>query len=197
MPPDALAAESPAGLVGRIRAGESSAEAELVNRYRRGLAFILARATSDRPAIDDLLQDAFRIALEKIRKGDLREPEKLSGFLCGLARNLAIEHFRKGAARRAATSAGGEALIRRPPDPQERALQAERLAIVRQVLSELGSDRDRQILYRFYIAEDEKDAICRDLHLSSLHFNRVLFRARERYRALYLKRIETDAREPR
>lgn len=197
MPPDALAAESPAGLVGRIRAGESSAEDELVNRYRRGLAFILARATSDRPTIDDLLQDAFRIALEKIRKGDLREPEKLSGFLSGLARNLAIEHFRKAAARRAATSAGGEALTRTPPDPQELALQAERLAIVRRVLSELGSDRDRQILYRFYIAEDEKDAICRDLRLSSLHFNRVLFRARERYRTLYLKRTETHAREPR
>lgn len=56
---------------------------------------------------------------------------------------------------------------------------------MRRVLAELPSDRDREILFRFYIAEDEKDSICRDLGLTSLHFNRVLFRARERYRELY------------
>ena len=58
---------------------------------------------------------------------------------------------------------------------------------MKRVLSEMPSDRDRQILFRFYIAEDEKDSICRDLDLTSLHFNRVLFRARERYRDLYLE----------
>jgi RNA polymerase sigma-70 factor, ECF subfamily len=56
--------------------------------------------------------------------------------------------------------------------------------MVRRLLQEM-SERDRQILYRFYIAEEDKDRICADLQLSSLHFNRVLHRARERYRDLY------------
>jgi hypothetical protein len=43
-----------------------------------------------------------------------------------------------------------------------------------------GADRDRQILYRFRdIAEEEKRTHRRDLALTPLHFNRVLFRARE------------------
>ncbi len=46
------------------------------------------------------------------------------------------------------------------------------------------TDRDRQILYRFYIAEEDKERICADLDLSSLHFNRVLFRARQRFKDL-------------
>jgi len=49
----------------------------------------------------------------------------------------------------------------------------------------MRSERDHQILFRFYLQEQEKAEICRDLGLTSLHFNRVLFRARERYRALY------------
>jgi RNA polymerase sigma-70 factor, ECF subfamily len=55
------------------------------------------------------------------------------------------------------------------------------------VINELPSDRDRQILFRFYIAEEEKERICADLCLTGLHFNRVLFRARARYRELYEK----------
>jgi RNA polymerase sigma-70 factor (ECF subfamily) len=55
---------------------------------------------------------------------------------------------------------------------------------VRRLIGELDTDRDRQILYRFYIAEEDKERICADLELSSLHFNRVLFRARQRFKEL-------------
>jgi RNA polymerase sigma-70 factor (ECF subfamily) len=64
-------------------------------------------------------------------------------------------------------------------------MSVERAALVRRVLAEMPSERDRQILFRFYLAEDDKESICLDLGLTSLHFNRVLFRARERYRELY------------
>lgn len=59
---------------------------------------------------------------------------------------------------------------------------------MRQVIQDLGTSRDRDILLRFYIAEEDKDRISADFGLSSLQFNRVLHRARERYRALYLER---------
>ncbi len=59
--------------------------------------------------------------------------------------------------------------------------------MVRQVLTELKNDRDREILSRYYIADQDKDVICRDLQLSGLHFNRVLFRARQRYKELFEK----------
>ncbi len=55
---------------------------------------------------------------------------------------------------------------------------------VRQVIGELKTERDRQLLLRFYLAEDDKEQICSDLGLSSLHFNRVLFRARQRFKVL-------------
>jgi RNA polymerase sigma-70 factor, ECF subfamily len=169
-------------LVDRIRGGDVAAESELVSRYARGVRMIVSRGTRDRSIVDDLCQETFRIALEKIRRGDVRDAKRLSGFMCGLARNLTIDHARRS--RRAdpvaATDESDPA-----PSQLELLLADERADIVRKVLSELGSDRDRQILFRFYVAEEAKARICADLGLSSLHFNRVLFRARERYRELY------------
>lgn len=177
-----------AELVRRIQAGEAGAEADFIQRYQRGVAVIVARACRNQLPVEDLCQDVLATALEKIRAGALRGPERLSGFVAGLARMIVLEHFRKESSR-------GAIEARMPPPPQtaqpvalDQLLREEKARIVRAVLNELESDRDRQILYRFYIAEEEKESICRDLALTPLHFNRVLFRARERYRELYRQR---------
>jgi len=186
-----------AELVRKIQAGDAAAESELVSRYGRGVTILIRRASSDASAVDDLYQLTFQIALEKIRRGDVREPEKLSGFICSLARNLVIDHFRKVAARRFTGPVEGVRAADPAPGPLENLLKVEKASIVRRVLAELPSERDREILFRFYIAEDEKDSICRDLGLTSLHFNRVLFRARERYRELYEETSKKSVEEPR
>ena len=177
-------------LVTRILAGEKAAESELVQQYCRGVLIILNRATGDYSLSEDLSQETFQLTLEKIRGGEVREPEKLSGFICSLARNLATDHYRRS--RRSEQVDDPEAvelIAATAPSQLDRVLQAEKSKRVRELLSEL-SGRDREILRRFYIEEEDKDRICADLKLSSLHFNRVLHRARERYRELY-RRMES------
>jgi RNA polymerase sigma-70 factor (ECF subfamily) len=170
--------------------GDQQAEADLVERYSRGVAFIIRRETGGASAADDLYQETFRIALEKIRRGDLREPEKLSGFVCGIAHNLVIDYFRRASRQDCLIEIeGAVTLPLAAPSQLDELLQKEKAALVRQVINELPSGRDRQILFRFYIAEEEKESICADLGLTGVHFNRVLHRARERYRELYEKAI--------
>jgi RNA polymerase sigma-70 factor, ECF subfamily len=70
--------------VSRIMAGDRQAEAELIDSYSRGGRIIIRRA-GGATIIDDLCQETFRIVLEKIRSGDIREPERLSGFIRGVA----------------------------------------------------------------------------------------------------------------
>ncbi len=177
-------------LARRVSAGDQQAEVELVERYSRGVTIIIRREAGDATVADDLYQETFRIALEKIRRGDLREPEKLSGFICSIARNLVIDHFRRAARQESLTRIEEAAPLSSPaPDQLEELLRKEKAAIVRQALNELPNERDRQALFRFYIAEEEKEQICADLGLSSLHFNRVLHRARERFRELYEKAV--------
>lgn len=173
-------------LVSRIRAGDRQAEAELVERYSRGVMIIIRREVHETVAVEDLHQEGFRIVLEKIRRGDVREPEKLSGFVCGVARNLVIDHFRRAARQENNAEIEEAVSIPHPaPDQLQELLRKEKADLVRQVLKEMSNERDIQALYRFYIADDDKEQICADLGLTSLHFNRVLHRARERFRELY------------
>jgi len=87
-------------LVERIRAGDSSAEAELYNAYHRGVFLIATVRTRDREAARDLAQEVFIAVLKAVREGQLRESDKLPAFIQGTARNI-INNFLRARARRA------------------------------------------------------------------------------------------------
>lgn len=162
----------------------------MVELYGRGVAIILDRHTNGRPEAEDLFQDTFRLALEKLRRGELREPAKLPGYLAQIARSLAIEHYRKTARRK--TDADSDAVLAAvspATGPLSDLMDRENAALVRRAIQDLGNDRDRQILLRFYIAEEDKDRIAADFGLTSLQFNRVLHRARQRYKELLQERL--------
>ena len=172
-------------LLGRIGGGDAAAEAVFVERFSRGLCAYLRRLGCPPELAEDLHQETFRIVLERLRARGLEEPERLAGFLRGTARNLYLDERRKRARRRTESD---EDVIARVSDPRSgqlrRVLDAEAATLVRRLIGELDVARDRQVLYRFYIAEDRKEVICRELGLSSQHFSRVLFRARQRFKEL-------------
>jgi RNA polymerase sigma-70 factor (ECF subfamily) len=189
--PDEAAAA--AGLVQRIAAGDADAEEDLVARYRRGLLYLLSRLGAPPDLADDLQQETFRIVIERLRRGGLADPAGLAPFLRGTARNLLIAERRKAARRRTWGDSGELAQAVAPaPSQLQSVLVNEEAAMVRRLIGELPTDRDREILTRFYVADEDKESICADLGLDSLHFNRVLFRARQRFKEL----LEQSGKRP-
>jgi len=178
-----------ADLVTRIGRGERAAEEEMVERYERGVLYLLKRRTGDLELALNLRQDTFLIAIEKLRAEPINEPERLSGYLRGVAVNLALAHQRK-TARRATTAdtdvVEAAAANERGTPFEEVSVNQVRLA-VQALLEELRTPRDREILKRLYIFDEDREAICRDLGIDAVHFNRVLFRAKARFRELLLR----------
>jgi RNA polymerase sigma-70 factor (ECF subfamily) len=176
-------AEVATDLVRRIAAGDAAAEGELVERYSRGLLYLLRRLAPE--MADDLHQETFRIVLERLRKRGLDEPASLAGFLRGTARNLVLAERRKTARRRTDLDDDELAQAVHPaPSQLSAVLLDEEAETVRRLIHELPTERDRQLLLRYYVAEEDKESLCADLGLDSLHFNRVLFRARQRFKEL-------------
>jgi len=173
-------------LISRIGKGDRQAEAQLVDRYRRYVMIIIRHGVSDAAIVDDLCQETLWIVLKKIRQGDIREPQKLNGFICSVARNLVIDYFRHAGRQESLTETEEVMLLPHPaPDPLKELMQKEKADLIWQILKEMPNERDSLVLFRFYIAEDEKEQICADLGLTRMQLNLVLHRARERYRALY------------
>src|ERR1035438_5436941 len=144
---------TPRELVERIRAGERSIEDALVRQYSRGVQFAISQSVSDASVVEDLYQECFRMGLEKGPAGEVNGPDRLSGFICSLARNIVIEYFRKTSRREAYHAPAGEHAVPSPePNQLDRLLREEKGSLARRVLDALPSDRDRSVLYRFYIA---------------------------------------------
>jgi RNA polymerase sigma factor (sigma-70 family) len=91
-PPQAF--QHSAGLVQAIAAGDRLAEQAFVDRYMPPVrAMLLARSRNPDLALD-LRQDVMIEALCALRAGRLNDPEKLTQFVIGIARNLLNNHFR-------------------------------------------------------------------------------------------------------
>jgi len=165
--------------------GDAAAEALLYTRYRDGLRYVIRRRTGDPDLADDVVQDTFRIALEHLRRQPLDDPARLAGYLRGIALNVLIAEQRKTVRR--ATDVDSEKVdgASADDDGQFDALSsAEVVAAVRRLIGELKVERDRDLLFRVYVHQEDKDSVCRELNLDSLHFNRVLHRAKQRFRDL-------------
>jgi RNA polymerase sigma-70 factor (ECF subfamily) len=180
-----------AELVRRIQGGDQAAETELVERFSRGLRLMLRHLARGSSLADDLLQETLTLVIEKIRRGEVREPERLAGFIRSTARNLFIADRRKEA-RYTALDGGpeqGPGAAERPaagePAALDRILAAEEARLLRRLLGELRFERDRQVLLRFYLADDAKEDICGALGIEPARFNQVLHRARERLAELW------------
>jgi RNA polymerase sigma-70 factor (ECF subfamily) len=179
-----------AALARRIGQGDRSAEEALARRYGPKIEYVLRRHVREPALAADLRQDALIVVIERLRDGGLSEPEKLAAFLyqtaINLARGEARTYYRRNthpdfeAVERAATA---EPLL---ADRLERRELGE---IVRTLLDELSQERDREILRRFYLREEDKERICASLELSAAHFDRVLYRARKRFRQVLEQRL--------
>lgn len=178
-----------ADLVARIGRGARDAEEAMVRRYGPGLLYLLKRRTRDPDLAQDLRQDTFRVAIEKLRGSPLDEPERLAAYLRGVALNLWIAHQRKQARR--GTTADSDAVEAAADTgdggPFENVSRAQVSDAVGVLLDELGTPRDREILQRVYLRDEDKEDICAALGVDATHFNRVLFRAKQRFRELLVR----------
>jgi RNA polymerase sigma-70 factor (ECF subfamily) len=158
-------------------------------RNMAGLRAQLARVTGNPDLASDLLHDAIVTALQKLQTGELSDSAHLAGYVYRVALNH-YRNYRRKDRTNVSDSAGVEGLVSadsktRPVDAIE-ATQWSRM--VKELLKEITPVRDRELLVRFYLYEQSKDELCRLFDLSELHFNRVIYRARDRFRELLRRR---------
>jgi RNA polymerase sigma-70 factor (ECF subfamily) len=168
-----------------VRGVDRAAIESLIAKQYAGLRLLILRRTGNAEVAADLLNEAACTAWEKWQAGLIQRPEEIGGYIFQVAMNLLRNH-RRSFAERSDRRAAPDVLGSLPDGTEATDLWLEKKVAlqVRRILKELRTPRDREILTRFYLQDQDKDEICRDLSLDADQFDKVLHRARGRLKEL-------------
>lgn len=171
-------------VVERIQAGDPSGMEDLYAVFTTGIRFYLCRQLGPQD-LDDKVHDAFLTIAQSIRRGDLREPERLMGYVRTVVRRQVAGYIGTAVeARRTLVDPDHGAILRdRKPDPERRAIEEQNNSLAMRVLNTLPR-RDREVLVRFYLQEQSPNQICRDMRLTATQFRLTKSRAKARFTEL-------------
>jgi RNA polymerase sigma factor (sigma-70 family) len=176
-------------VVDQIRAGDPAGEEALYQNLAAGARLFLQRRLG--PAdVDDRVHNVFVIVVQAIRRDELREPERLMGFVrtvlnrqLGLAISSLVrtrEHLIHLDSAHHLTAAD--------PSPEEHALSIQKVALMKQALKEM-SDREFDVLMRFYLREQPPEQIQSEMRLTPTQFNLLKSRAKAKLTELVRQKL--------
>lgn len=179
--------EDEAGLARRIaQAGPAhalEAEAELYRRLAPRVRLYGLRHLRDEQAAADLAQQVLLMTIQKLRAGELREPERVISFVFGACRMVALE-LRRGRARHdRLLQQYGEDLAVADASVRPR-LDNERLALCLDLLPE----RERSVLLLTFYEDRRADEVAAALGLTAGNVRVIRHRGLERLRDCVLGR---------
>jgi RNA polymerase sigma-70 factor (ECF subfamily) len=156
---------------------DAEAEAELCRRFAPRIRLYGRRHLRSDAAAADLVQDVLILTLQKLRAGDLREPDKIASFILGTSRQVVIDGRRGGQRReRILETFTGE--LPELAEDSHQALDADRLGHCLERLAE----RERSVLVMSFYDDRPADEVGAALGISAGNVRVIRHRGIERLR---------------
>ena len=178
--------------------GDRNAFRQIVERHQAMVCALGVSAFGDVGRSEDLAQEVFIAAWKQLP--DLREPEKLLGWLAGIARNLINNSFRRQ--QRTPTARAEELSPETPADaasPREHAISADEAALMWSALAGIPENY-REPMVLFYREQRSVPAVAAALEISEEAVRQRLMRGRamltERMASLVEEALERSAPTP-
>ena len=175
----AVAGFDDAFLVAACLEGDRQAFGRIVTRYQRLLCSLAYSSLGNLGESEDVAQEAFIEAWKKL--GNLREPEKLKSWLCGILR-FKVSHHRRKEARQPIRHAGElheDGILESNDEPiEDIAMKEEEQALLWQAL-ETVPDTYRETLILYYREHRSVELVASELDLSEDAVKQRLSRGRK------------------
>lgn len=175
-------------MVDQVRAGEQAGMEELYRIFSKGVRYYLCRQLGAQD-LDDTVHDIFLIITQSIQRGDLRDPERLMGYVRTIVRRQVAAHIDAAVqARRNPDLNDSRHTCDYTPNPERGLIDRQNEELALRILNSLQK-RDREVLVRFYLDEQPADRICREMGLSETQFRLIKSRAKARFGQLGKRRF--------
>lgn len=168
-----------------ILTDDDGAVERLFAQYRRGLTFYFSRQLGSQSA-NELVVQTLMLVWEAIRAGSVREPERLTGFVLTIARRIGHQVVKERMQiRQMKTRIDHQhpllnSLQTAPASPEESLFKYQQQAVMLYVLRSM-SQRDREVLYRFYQRDESPERIQAEMRMTETHFRLTKSRAKARF----------------
>ena len=179
-------------LVNQIKVGEETGMEQLYKLFSRGIRYYLCRQLGPQE-LEDKVHDTFLIVVNAIRRGDLREPERLMGFVRTVVRRQVAAYIEQAVhnRREQADLETGITVADRKQNPEQEAMLRQKAELMKSTLAAL-SQRDRDILVRFYLNEQSQEQICREMDLTETQFRLLKSRAKAKFGEIGKKKLASS-----
>jgi RNA polymerase sigma-70 factor (ECF subfamily) len=150
--------------------------------FEKGVRYFFFRALGPED-LDDRVHDCFVTVTQAIRAGDLREPSRLMGYVRTVVRRQIAGIIQDVSSKRRNHIDFSDSLFTIADwkeDPEQSLASRQREAIGKKVLKEISS-RDREVLMRFYVQEQDYETICKEMGLTYNQFRLLKSRAKARF----------------
>jgi RNA polymerase sigma factor (sigma-70 family) len=140
------------------------------------------------PDVDDVVQETLTRFLVAARDGKIQNLEAIGAFVYGVCRNVVSEFRRRNLRSQPMPEVFPESPVQGLPESDAFELRQ----AISHGLDQL-SPRDRKVLRAFYLEETPRPEILRQTGLTDENLRVVLFRAKERFRAIYSQQTKHRA----
>jgi RNA polymerase sigma-70 factor (ECF subfamily) len=168
--------------VRQLAEGDPSVERHFTSYFGDLIRIKLRRRGWSTHDVEDIRQETFLRVLQKLRRGELHQPERLGAFVNSVCNNIILEWYRTRTRNPGADPAENE-----PADctidMNGDLIAQERKKLVRIVLEGLP-EADRAVLRMVFWEEVPREDICKTMKVDRAYLRVLLHRARMRFKAL-------------
>lgn len=126
----------------------------IINRHKDRIFTTIIMVVQDRYIAEDIFQETFIKVIKTLKKGKYNEEGKFLPWILRIAKNLAIDHFRKKKRLPTITGQDGEDVFRTiqisTENREDRLVRTEKEDLVRELVSRLPEEQREVLIMRHY-----------------------------------------------
>ena len=177
-----------AAYTARLRAADPDTLEHFASYFGELIQLKLRSRVESREVAEDLRQETFARVLTTLKtEGGLHHAERLGAFVNSVCNNVLLEYYRsRGRTESLEVHEEHHPVASEAPDALSRVLSQDEVAVVRRILEKMN-DRDRDLLRAVFLEERDKDEVCTELGVGREYLRVLLHRAKQSFRAVYVK----------
>ncbi len=181
-----------AGYIEGLCAGDLPTQEHFVGYFTELIHLKLRSRLRSGQAIEDVRQETFARVLATLRKENgLRQPERLGAFVNTVCNNVLFEHYRATSRSESLDEPDRPELPAAGASAHDLAAANQLKDKVREILAGMPP-RDRGVLKAVFLDERDREEVCREFGVDGEYLRVLLFRARQNFKAEYVRRMGGD-----